>query len=189
VVETLLSLCIGVGLSAACGFRVFVPLLVMSVAARGGFLSLGSGFEWIASSPAFIAFAVATVLEIGAYYVPWLDNFLDSLATPAAVIAGVVATAAAISGLSPFLTWSLAIIAGGGVAGLVQALTGVARGASTATTAGLGNPLLSTLEVVSAVGLSTVAIALPLLALVLLLLLAALVVVWRRARRRRREAT
>src|SRR5215204_4144976 len=118
--EILLSIAIAIGLSAACGFRVFVPCLVMSVAAQAGYLQLASGWEWIGSTPALIAFALAAILEIAAYYVPWLDNLLDTIATPAAVVAGVVATAAVVSGMSPFLTWTLAAIAGGGAAGLIQ---------------------------------------------------------------------
>jgi len=83
----MLSLAIGIGLSAACGFRVFVPFLVMSIAAQAGYLQLANGWEWIGSTPAIIAFAVAAILEIVAYYVPWLDNLLDTVATPAAVVA------------------------------------------------------------------------------------------------------
>src|SRR5882762_9625453 len=121
--ETVLSLLIGIGLSAACGFRVFVPLLVVSIAAHTGHLKLASGFAWMGSDAALIAFAVATALEIAAYYVPWLDNLLDTLATPAAVIAGTLVTASLATEMSPFLKWTLAVIAGGGVAGLVQGTT------------------------------------------------------------------
>src|SRR5207237_6409471 len=128
--ETLLSVCLGIGLSAACGFRVFVPLLVMSIAALSGHLTLAHGFEWIGTYPALIAFAVATCLEVGGYYIPWLDNLLDTIASPAAIIAGTIITASLITDVSPFLKWTLAIIAGGGAAGTVQGTTVVARGAS-----------------------------------------------------------
>src|SRR6266404_3033095 len=104
--ETLLSICVGVGLSAACGFRVFVPLLVMSIAAASGHLTLAHGFEWIGSNPALVAFSVATVVEIAAYYIPWVDNLLDAIATPAAVIAGTLVTASMVTGTSPFLKWT-----------------------------------------------------------------------------------
>ena len=163
-VETILSVLVGVGLSAACGFRVFVPMLAISIASLSGHLTLSHGFEWIGTYPALVAFAVATVLEIAGYYIPWVDHILDVIASPAAVIAGIVATAATVTGMSPFLRWSLAIIAGGGVAGVVQTLTGLTRVASTATTGGLGNPLLATGEAVSSVGLSFLAIAIPLAA-------------------------
>src|SRR5947208_5493404 len=144
--ETLLSICLGIGLSAACGFRVFVPLLVMSVASISGHLTLAHGFEWIGSYPALITFSVATFAEIAGYYIPWVDHLLDTIATPAAIIAGTIITASMVSGMSPFLKWTLAIIAGGGTAGLVQGTTVVARGLSTASTGGLANPLFATIE-------------------------------------------
>ena len=115
--ETLLALCAGLGLAAACGFRVFVPLLVMSIAVHGGHLQVSQGMSWIGSTPALIAFSIATALEIGGYYVPWVDNFLDTVATPAAIVAGTIVTASMVTDVSPFLRWTLAVIAGGGIAG------------------------------------------------------------------------
>jgi len=186
--EPILAIFVGVGLSAACGFRVFVPMLVMSIAAKSGHLSLGSGFEWIGSTPAVLTFATATALEIGAYYVPWLDNLLDSIATPAAGVAGTIATAACISDMNPMLTWSLAIIAGGGSAIAVQGLTVVTRGASSLTTGGLGNPVVSTAEAGLAVGTSVLFIIVPIIAAVCVLGLAFLIIraIVRRVMRRRR---
>ena len=157
--ELLTSLFIGLGLSAACGFRVFVPPLVMSAASLSGQLTLGPEFAWIGTYPALIAFGVATVFEVGGYYIPWLDNLLDTIATPAAVVAGTVMTASMVSDMGPLLAWSVAIIGGGGVAGVVQGATVLIRGTSTATTAGLGNPGVSTGEAVGSVGLSVLAIA------------------------------
>ena|ERR1051326_1680364 len=169
--EILLSVCIGIGLSAACGFRVFVPLLVMSIAAMSGHLTLAKGFDWIGSYPALIAFSVATVLEIGAYYIPWLDNLLDTIATPAAIVAGTIVTASLVTGTSPFLKWALAIIAGGGVAGVVQGTTVVARGASLASTGGLANPLLATAELGGSVLTSVLALLFPLIVAITLIIL------------------
>lgn len=166
--ETTLSICIGIGLSAACGFRVFVPLLIMSIASLSGHLTLTPGFQWIGSYPALIAFSVATALELAAYYIPWLDNALDTLATPAAIVAGIVVTASVVTGLSPFLKWTLAVIAGGGVAGLVQGTTVATRAASTVTTGGIGNPLVAAIELGGSTLTSVLAIMAPLLALVLL---------------------
>jgi hypothetical protein len=162
--ETVVSICVGVGLSAACGFRVFVPFLIMSIASHAGHLTLVPGFQWIGTYPALVAFGIATCLEIAGYYVPWVDNLLDTVATPAAIIAGTIVTASVVSDMTPFLKWALAIIAGGGVAGTVQVATGISRGASTLTTAGLGNPLVTTMEVGGAMTLSLLAIGLPVLA-------------------------
>ena len=184
--EAVLAVMTGIGLSAACGFRVFVPLLVMSVAAHSGHLELAEGFAWIGALPALIAFSIATALEIAAYYVPWLDNLLDTIATPAAAVAGIIVTAACITDMSPFLRWTLAVMAGGGVALTVQALTATTRGTSTMTTAGAANPLVSTAEVIGSVGVSLLAILVPVLVGVVLLVLAAVVV--RRLVLRRRPA-
>ena len=161
------SLLVGVGLSAACGFRVFLPLLVLNIGARTGHLSLSHGFEWMGGNTTLMALSVAAILEVLAYYIPWLDNLLDTVSTPAAVIAGSVATASLVGDLSPFLQWSLAIIAGGGAAAAVQTATVSARAASTVTTAGAGNPLLSTGEWLGSLTTAVLAIVAPLICLIL----------------------
>lgn len=162
----MLSICIGVGLSAACGFRIFMPLFIMSLASLSGHLGLSPGFEWIGTPTALAAFGAATFIEISAYYVPWVDNLLDTIALPAATIAGTIAMASSVSDMSPFLQWTLAVIAGGGIAGTVQAITGLTRAASTLTTGGLGNPVLSTIEAVGAVAVSVLAITLPVITVI-----------------------
>ena len=184
--DIVISLCLGLGLSAACGFRVFVPLLGLSIAAMSGYVQPAAGWEWVGSWPAVACLATATVLEIAAYYVPWIDNALDSIATPAAVIAGTLATASVVTDLPPLWRWSLAAIAGGGIAGLIQAATVTLRGASTVTTGGLANFLVSTLELILSLITTLLAIVLPLVAAVL----AVGIVVWgvvRLTRRRRPE--
>jgi len=162
--ETMLSIFLGVGLAAACGFRIFVPLLVMSIASLTGQLTLSPEFEWIATYPALAAFSIATVFEIAAYYIPWVDNLLDTIAVPAATVAGTIVMASAVSDMSPFLQWGLAVIVGGGVAGTVQGFTSIARLASTATTGGLGNPVVSTVEAGGSLVMSILAITLPFIA-------------------------
>jgi hypothetical protein len=142
---------------------VFVPLFITSIASLSGYLSLSPGFQWIGTYPALVAFAVATCAEIIGYYIPWVDNLLDTIATPAAAVAGTVVMASSIPQMSPFLKWSLAIIAGGSIAGAVQSATTITRLASTATTWGLGNPVISTIEAVGSIALSILAIALPVL--------------------------
>lgn len=167
--ETLLAVCIGLGLSAACGFRVFVPMLGVSLAAHAGHLTLASDFQWLGSTPALIALGLATALEIAGYYVPWVDHFLDTVASPAAVVAGVMVSASVMTDVSPFLRWSLAIIAGGGLAAAVQATTVVARGASTLATGGLGNPLVASLELGGSILSTGLAIAAPFIGILLIL--------------------
>ena len=174
--ETLLGIAVGIGLSAACGFRVFVPLLVMNIASLSGQIHLSSGFAWIGSYYATVAFATATIVEVFGYFIPWLDHALDIAATPAAVIAGTLATASLVTDMSPFLKWTLAIIAGGGIAGLVQGTTVTLRTTSLASTAGLGNPLVSTLELVGSIVFSLLAILVPILCIALIGFLCVLVI-------------
>lgn len=159
--ETALGALLGIGLAAACGFRIFVPFLVLSAAAQSGHVPLADGFEWIGTPVALVAFAIATALEIGAYFVPWIDNLLDAITTPVTVAAGVLATAAVMTDLPPVLKWTVALIAGGGVAGAVQGGSVLTRAASTVTTGGLGNFVVSGLELLGAVVASVASVLMP----------------------------
>ncbi len=163
--ELLFSICIGLGLSAACGFRVFVPMLALSIAGQAGHVQLSENFLWLITPVATISLALATVLEIGAYYIPWLDHFLDVISAPAAVVAGILTTGALITDASPLFTWSLAAIAGGGSAGVIHLGTSLVRSASLVTTGGLGNPVVSTVEWVGAGLTALLALLLPILTL------------------------
>lgn len=165
--EVALSIALGVGLAAAVGFRVFLPMLVMSIAAYSGHLTLGSGFAWLGSAPALLMLAVAALLEIVAYYIPGVDNLLDALATPAALIAGTVVSAAVMADLPPLVKWTTAVIAGGGAAGLTQGITSLLRLKSTTLTGGLGNHVIASGELGGALGVSLLALAAPVLAVAL----------------------
>lgn len=144
--ETALSIALGIALSAAAGFRVFVPLLALSIGGYTDLVHLTPGFAWIGTIPSMIAFGTATIAEVGAYYVPWVDNALDTIAAPAAVIAGTVISASVITDLPPLVRWSLALMGGGGIAGILQGATAFLRLKSSTITAGLGNPALATME-------------------------------------------
>jgi hypothetical protein len=187
--EVVLSVLMGLGLAAAAGFRVFVPLLVASVSSAAGWLQLDPQLAWIGSTPALICLGVATCAEIAAYKVPWVDNALDSIASPAAVVAGTVVAASqfgVITQNADMLKWGAALIAGGGIAGLVQLATVSTRLLSLGTTGGAANPLVGVFESTSAVVLSVVAVVLPILAgLFVLTALAAAVIVILHLRRRR----
>ncbi|MCX6985320.1 MAG: DUF4126 domain-containing protein [Lentisphaerae bacterium] len=154
MVPIITAICLGVCLSAACGLRVFLPFLIVSVAAKFGLLELRDGWQWLGSWSAITAFSTATVLEITAYYVPWIDNLLDSIATPAAGIAGMLMTVAVMpADMSALNSWCLGIIAGGGAATGVQLVTVGARALSSASTGGLGNHIVSTGEALGALGI------------------------------------
>jgi hypothetical protein len=162
-----LSIALGVGLAAAVGFRVFLPMLVLSVAAFTGHLTLSSGFAWLGTPAAFVMLGVAASLEILAYYIPGVDNLLDAIAGPAALVAGTVVAAAVMTDLPPLVKWTTAVIAGGGAAGLTQGLTSLLRAKSTVMTGGLGNHVLATGEWGGALLVSLLALAFPLIAVAL----------------------
>ncbi len=169
--NTLESIIVGLTLSAACGFRIFVPPLVISIAVIFGHLPITSGFEWVGTYPALWAFAIATIVEIGAYYVPVLDNLLDTLATPTALAVGTFVAAAVFPDSDPLLQWAMAAIAGGGTAGILQTVTGITRLSSTALTIGLGNAFVASVESIGAITLSVLALVAPLIAVSLVAIL------------------
>ena len=179
--DVALSVVLGIGLAAATGFRVFLPMLIMSGAAYTGHLPLGDTFAWLATPSALIMLSVAALAEIAAYYIPGVDNLLDTLATPAAFAAGTVVSAAVMTDLPPMLKWTAAVVAGGGVAGLTQGVTAMLRAQSTMFTGGIGNLVLATAELGGALLVSVLTLAAPLAALALVILflwLAVLLLRW-----------
>src|SRR5512132_1068627 len=163
------SVALGIALAAATGLRVFLPLLVVSAAAYSGHLPLADSFAWLGTPGALIMLGVAALVEILAYYIPGVDNLLDVLATPAAVVAGTLVSAAVITDLPPMLKWTTAIIVGGGVAGLTQGVTALLRAKSTVITAGVGNPVIATAELGGSLLVSLLALAAPLVALLVVI--------------------
>ncbi len=187
--EVALSVLMGLALAAAAGFRVFVPMLAVSIAASANWLKLDPQLAWMGTTPALICLGVATGAEIIAYKVPWVDNALDVIASPAAVIAGTIVAASQFGFVGPggeMLKWGAALVAGGGIAGVVQLATVSARLLSLGTTGGAANPLVGFFESSAAVMLSVLAILIPIAAgLFLLALVGAAIVVIVHIRRRR----
>ena len=190
-----MSVMIGVALSATCGFRVFVPLLAVNIGTRAKdtdgqpLIELAGGFDWLSSDIALIVFLVATLFEIGGYYIPWIDNLLDTIASPASIVAGTVITASFVTGMDPWLQWLLGVIAGGGAAGAVQATTVITRAGSTVTTGGLGNPIVASVETSGAfLGSALSIVAVEFAIVVFVLLLGCGVWIWWRRRHKLVEA-
>ena len=171
-----LSIVLGIALAAATGFRVFLPMLIVSGAAYAGYFQLDSSFAWLGTPSALTMLCMAALAEVLAYYVPVIDNLLDTLATPAALIAGTIVSAAVMTDVPPMVKWTAAVIAGGGIAGLTQGLTGMLRAHSTVLTGGLGNPVIATAELGGALLISFLALVAPAaaVALVILFLLVAI---------------
>lgn len=169
--DTILSILIGIGLAASVGFRIFVPLFTLSIATYYNLIPLNENWEWVGSNTAIITLGIATLVEIVAYLIPWLDNLLDTIAIPLAAIAGTAVMISTVADLSPVITWALAIIAGGGTATAVKASTSTTRLASTATTAGFANPIITTVETGTSILISTLAVFVPILAIIFVLLI------------------
>lgn len=169
--ETIISIFLGIGLAASVGFRVFVPLFALSVAGYYNIIPLNNNWMWVASLPALITLGIATIAEIFAYYIPWFDNLLDTIAVPLAAIAGTAVMVSTVTDLSPVITWALAIIAGGGTATAIKGTTASTRLASTSTTGGLANPIVSTAETATSMVMSVFSIFLPIVAIFLVILI------------------
>lgn len=188
--DFLLSLLIGISLSATSGFRVFVPLLILSLASLAGWVELSPAFDWISSYPALAALAIATILETIAYFFPFVDNLLGAVAVPISIMAGTLITASLIIDMHPMLTWALAIVAGGGAALGGSVVSNAVHAGTTTTTGGTVNSAVSMVESIFTLVISVLAVLMPVLAILLLILIVFLVVRtfhrYRNARARRR---
>ncbi|MEO7774393.1 MAG: DUF4126 domain-containing protein [Steroidobacteraceae bacterium] len=183
--EAALSVALGIALAASVGLRVFAPLLVTGIAVKLGYLDVSPGFAWLATVPAITMLAVATVAEVLAYSIPAVDNLLDAVAAPAALVAGVALSAAVMVDLPPPLKWPIAVIAGGGAAGIAQGITSLLRAKSTVLTGGIANPVLATFELIGALFVPVLALLAPLIAVALMVLFC--IVVLRLIARRRKS--
>jgi hypothetical protein len=175
--DTIISIFLGIGLAASVGFRVFLPLFALSLAAYFNIWELNENWQWVGSLATLITLGVATVVEIFAYFIPWVDNILDSMAIPLAAIAGTAVMVSTVADLDPVVTWSLAIIAGGGTATAIKGAGATSRLASMASTGGLANPIVSTVETGTAFVVSIASIFAPILAAVLVIII--LIIVFR----------
>lgn len=167
--DTVISIFLGVGLAASAGFRVFLPLFALSLAAYSGVWELNESWVWIGSLTAVLTLGIATVIEIFAYFIPWVDNLLDSIALPLAAIAGTAVMVSTVANLDPVVTWSLAIIAGGGTASAIKGANAAGRLTSTATTGGIANPVVATVETGTAAVVSAASIFAPTFAAILVI--------------------
>ncbi len=175
ILPYILSAFIGIGLAAASGFRVFLPMFAVSLASYVGWIPMSDNFEWLSGLPTLITTGIATVIEIAAYYIPVVDNFLDTITIPLATIAGSILFASQFMELGTFPQWALALIAGGGTAATISAGFAGTRAASTATTAGIGNNAVATTETAGAGFMSVLSIFLPVIAFIFAIVLIILV--------------
>ncbi len=182
-----ISAFVGIGLAAATGFRVFLPMFAVSLASFMGWIPMNDNFDWLSGLPTLITTGIATVVEILAYYIPYVDHLLDTLSIPLATVAGSVMFASQFADIGTFPQWALALIAGGGTAAAISSGFAGTRAASTATTGGLGNSVVATTETAGAGIMSFLALAAPIIAFIVAIILIIVVLVlgrklWRKFR-------
>ncbi len=190
----IISAFIGIGLSAATGFRVFLPMFAVSLASYFHWIPMSESFEWLAGLPALITTGIATVVEVLAYYIPFVDHLLDTVSVPLATVAGSVLFASQFADLGTFPQWALALIADGGTAATISSGFAGIRAASTATTGGLGNAVVGTTETAGAGVMTILAMVAPVIAAILAIVLLILIVIygrkaWRKLRGKKMHST
>lgn len=188
-IETISAIALGIGLSASAGFRVFIPLLISSIASHFGILELGENFEWMGSVPALICFGVAAIVEVLAYYIPFVDNLVDSIATPLSVGAGTLLMTSVFPVENEWMKWILGFIVGGGAAATIQSGTAITRLMSSKFTAGTGNPIVSTSEGVAATGISILSLIIPIFVGIILIVFIVIIlrVVYRKLLKKKKQ--
>jgi hypothetical protein len=159
----LLAVC----LSAACGLRVFMPPFFLGLAAHFGLIEMNEGLAWLSNGTALTILGVATLVELTAFYIPFIDNLLDSIASPLAIMAGVLLTSSLLSNYDPAIKWTVAGIAGGGASSIVQGGSVAMRAVSSGTTIGFGNFIVATVETVASFLISLLSILLPIMGFLL----------------------
>ena len=185
VFELIISIVLGFSLAAAAGFRIFIPLLLVSLAAHFGWFPVDEDWQWVGNTPALWLLGIAAAFETFAYFIPWLDNVLDTISVPLAGIAGTLLMVVTMGDVDPIFTWALAIIAGGGAAAAISGTTGVTRLTSTATTGGVANPVLASVETGAATTISVASVFSPFIALIIVLLIVG--GIWRWIKKLRRS--
>ena len=169
-----MALCLGISLSAACGFRVFIPPLALSIAFHSGVLQLSPDWQWLGTQNAIITLGIAATIEVLAYFIPWVSNFLDSIEIGLAPLAGMFVTASTLSiagDFDPTFLWIVTVIAGGATAETVELGTSMTRLITSGSTAGIGTPVVSVVEASSSIVMSILAINAPNVAILLVIFL------------------
>lgn len=181
----LLPALLGLGLASATGLRTFLPLLMLALAAKFELFGvrLIDQMDWLAAWPAIAALATATMVEFLGDKVPAVDHGLNAVGYVTRPVAGAIAAGSVFWNVDPAAAAIAGLIVGAPAALAFNAAQTGVRVGSTATTGGLGNPVVSLVEDVLAFLTVMIAFLAPILIPIVLLILA--VVVFRLARRMR----
>lgn len=164
--EFISSLLLGISLAACAGFRIFLPLSIVSLAIHSQWLTVHPTFQWLASSPVFIFLLFATFAEIAGSKRPrWNDTFAV-FAAPLSALAGTILASAVLVGIP--MQWRLVagLVVGGIAACAVYRMTALVRVGSSRFTGGIANQFISKIETTMAIVSTLASIFLPTLAFV-----------------------
>jgi hypothetical protein len=176
------------GLSGAAGLNPWLPLFVSALLHRLDVVELGAPFDDLSSTGWLVALGTLMSLDFVGDKVPVVDHALHAIGTVIAPASGAVLFIGE-TGLETDIPSLAALALGAVTAGSIHLARASARPASTATTGGLGNPVLSFVEDVGSAVLTAIAFVLPLLAVLLLIALAATIVRGIRRVRRPRDSS
>lgn len=171
----LISIFLAIGLSAACGFRVFIPPLTYGLLYKAELVQLDTSWNWIGNDWVVAVLFLAAIIEIFGNLIPWVDNLLDILATPTSIMAGTILSASCLSDISPGLQWILSVTSGVLITGGFQLTTISLRGMSSVFTGGLANPIFSIIEDLISFGITLTIIFSPIIGIIVIFLIVFLI--------------
>jgi len=185
-VQAFLSLSMAFGLSTSAGLNAYIPLLTIALVDRltDGLIDLQGPWVWLSNWWTIGVLAVLLVIEVLADKIPAVDTANDVVQTVIRPAAGAILFAASTRaiGLHPVLAAICGVILAGGV----HAVKAGGRPVVTATTGGVGNPILSTLEDILSAVTSFIAVVAPYLVGIFILLVASQIAWWAIKRRPKR---
>ena len=160
------------GLSGAAGLNAWLPLFASALLDRLDIVELAAPFDQLSSTAGLVLLALLTTADFVGDKIPLVDHVLHLLGTAIAPVSGAILFTGQ-TGLETDLPTLAAVLLGGITAGTIHAGRSTVRPVSTATTGGVGNPVLSLTEDAGSLVLVVIAFVLPLVALLLVIALAA----------------
>lgn len=170
-IHWLIAFCLGIGLSAACGIRMFLPLLLIAVNQKFHLLETSYYVDWLDSNLALIILITATLIEISAYYIPLIDHILDVVNVPLVFVAGLLSMASILPDMPLYMDKILGLIVGGSTAVTINGLVGIGRLKSTTLSAGTTNPFYATIENIMTIVITILSFVIPVIIGIIVILI------------------
>lgn len=145
-----INILLGLALATATGFRIFLPMFLLSFTSHIGWVTLPQKLSWLEGETALFVLGVAMLIELVSYFIPGVDNIMDIIDTPIAVIVGFLVVFSVIE-VNSMMEWILAVVIGGIVPAVIKACKATIRGGVTLLMGGLGNGLFSIVEALASI--------------------------------------